>query len=170
MEEALKLRNLLKRNGFEVAAVCTSGVQALSHADALSTGIMISGYRLEDMPYFEVKQDMPTGFSMLLLASEKRLADGVEPDVMTLGMPFVISDFLDTVQMMCEACYARKEKRISKTLRTEKDNQLIDEAKKLLMVRNGLSEEEAHKYLQKCSMDSGVNVVETAGMVLTMYS
>ena len=36
------------------------------------------------------------------------------------------------------------------------------------MSRNHMSEEEAHRYIQKCSMDSGTNMVETAQMVLTM--
>ncbi|MCI9142247.1 MAG: ANTAR domain-containing protein, partial [Lachnospiraceae bacterium] len=31
-----------------------------------------------------------------------------------------------------------------------------------------LTEEEAHRYLQKCSMDSGTNLAETALMVLSM--
>mgnify|MGYP002644219349 CR=1 FL=1 len=30
------------------------------------------------------------------------------------------------------------------------------------------TEEEAHKYLQKCSMDNGTNMVETAQMILTL--
>mgnify|MGYP000556223929 CR=1 FL=1 len=38
------------------------------------------------------------------------------------------------------------------------------------MERNYLTEEEAHKYLQKCSMDSGTNLVETAQMVLTLLT
>ena len=42
------------------------------------------------------------------------------------------------------------------------------QAKELLMDRNHLSEEEAHRYIQKCSMDSGTNMVETAQMVLSM--
>ena len=33
---------------------------------------------------------------------------------------------------------------------------------------NGMTEEEAHRYIQKCSMDSGTNLVETAEMVLSM--
>ena len=41
-----------------------------------------------------------------------------------------------------------------------------DSAKALLMERNHLSEEEAHKYIQKLSMDSGNNLVETAEMIL----
>ena len=37
------------------------------------------------------------------------------------------------------------------------------------MVEQGrMTEEEAHRYIQKCSMDSGTNMVETAEMVLSM--
>lgn len=44
----------------------------------------------------------------------------------------------------------------------------ILEAKQLLMERNHMTEEEAHRYLQKTSMDSGTNLVETAQMLLTL--
>ncbi len=47
---------------------------------------------------------------------------------------------------------------------------LIKEAKELLMFRNNMTEEEAYRYIQKCSMDSGTNMVETAQMVLTMFT
>ena len=33
-----------------------------------------------------------------------------------------------------------------------------------------LTEEEAHRYIQKCSMDSGTNMVETAQMVLSIMN
>lgn len=36
------------------------------------------------------------------------------------------------------------------------------------MERNHLSEEEAHRYIQKSSMDSGTNMVETAQMILML--
>ena len=38
------------------------------------------------------------------------------------------------------------------------------------MERNYLTEEEAHKYLQKCSMDSGTNMVETAQMIMSLIN
>ena len=50
--------------------------------------------------------------------------------------------------------------------RSENEQKVIDDAKALLMERNNLSEEEAHKYIQKLSMDSGNNLVETAEMIL----
>ena len=46
----------------------------------------------------------------------------------------------------------------------------IRKAKELLMTRNNMSEEEAHRYLQKSSMDSGTNIVETAEMVLSIMA
>jgi response regulator NasT len=37
------------------------------------------------------------------------------------------------------------------------------------MERNSMTEEEAHRYLQKHSMDNGTNMVETAQMALAMF-
>ena len=53
-------------------------------------------------------------------------------------------------------------------VRSAQEEALLKEAKEILMARNHLTENEAHKYLQKCSMDSGTNLVETAAMVLAM--
>ncbi len=33
-----------------------------------------------------------------------------------------------------------------------------------------MTESEAHRYIQKCSMDSGTNLVETAQMILALMS
>lgn len=61
----------------------------------------------------------------------------------------------------------KKEKKKPKK-RTEKEENYIKNAKFVLMDRNHLSEEEAFRYIQKCSMDSGTNMVETAQMILTL--
>lgn len=45
---------------------------------------------------------------------------------------------------------------------------LITEAKALLMERNHMTEEEAHRYLQKTSMDNGTSLVETAEMIFML--
>ena len=52
--------------------------------------------------------------------------------------------------------------------RTEEEKEIINNAKALIMVRNGMTEEEAHKYIQKRSMDNGVDIVETAQMILSL--
>ena len=52
--------------------------------------------------------------------------------------------------------------------RSQREENYIRNAKFLLMERNHLSEEEAHRYIQKSSMDSGTNMVETAQMILML--
>ena len=52
--------------------------------------------------------------------------------------------------------------------RSGEEISLIHEAKYLLMDRNHMTEDEAYRYIQKCSMDSGTKMAETAQMVLTM--
>ncbi len=53
--------------------------------------------------------------------------------------------------------------------RSAEEAALIQAAKELLMSRNHMTEEEAYRYLQKCSMDSSTNLTETAQMVLAMF-
>lgn len=171
LDDAKNIKNILVRSGFCVAAVCTTGAQAISYADGLGTGIIISSYKLADVPFFEIRDCMPPGFELLVLASKQRLSECEGSGVVTLPMPFVISDFLDTVQMMVLAAERRKRqaRQIPKK-RSGADKMTIDAAKLLLMERNGLSEDEAHKFIQKCSMDSGTNLVESAQMVLSMFN
>ena len=45
---------------------------------------------------------------------------------------------------------------------------MIQTAKELLMERNRMTEDEAHHYIQKLSMDSATNLVETAEMIIEL--
>lgn len=167
LEDAKNLKNLLVRNGYDVAAVCTTGAQAVHCADGLVNGILLSAYKLPDMMYSELKEYLPPGFDMLLLASRNHLSECA--DVVTLPMPFAVRDLLNTMDMISQAVMRRKKKmRQQPVQRNNDERKIIDEAKAVLMERNNLTEEEAHRYIQKCSMDSGNNMVETAQMLLTM--
>ena len=45
---------------------------------------------------------------------------------------------------------------------------IIRQAKELLMETRKMTEEEAHRYLQKTSMENGTGLVETAGVLLSL--
>ena len=62
----------------------------------------------------------------------------------------------------------RRKQKAQPRKRSEEDRLLISKAKALLMERNHMTESEAHRYIQKCSMDSGTNMVETAQMVISL--
>lgn len=168
-EDARSIRNVLMKNGFQVHGICTTGSQALSKLDELNAGLVICCHRLSDMMYSELHACLPKGFEMLLLASRDVLHECAGNDIMCLPMPFKVFDLINTVDMMCQAIERRRRKAGQKPReRSGEEEALIAEAKALLMNRNHMSEDEAHRYLQKCSMDSGTNLVETAQMVLVM--
>jgi response regulator NasT len=169
LEDARSIRNLLVRSGWNVSAVCTSGAQALSAVDQLGAGILVCGYRYPDMMYDELYENLPRSFEMLLLASQRAIGEGICDGVISIAMPMRVHELLDSLEMLAGHLERRRRKqRQMPAQRSEKDRKLIAQAKALLMERNHMGEEEAHRYLQKTSMESGNNLVETAEMLLTL--
>ena len=76
---------------------------------------------------------------------------------------------INTVEMITTGLLRKKKKNKQRKERTEEEKKLLREAKELLMDRNHMTEEEAHRYLQKCSMDSGNSLMETAQMIFSLY-
>ncbi len=168
-EDARSIKNILMRNGFQVVAVCTSGAQVLNSIEDLNGGIIVSGYRFEDMLYRGICDCMPAGFEMLLVASSGRLGGVIVQDIRCLSMPLKVHELVETVNTMCRDQVQRKRRmRQRPAERSEEDSRIILKAKTLLMERNSMTEMQAHRYIQKCSMDNGTNLVETARMVISL--
>lgn len=168
-EDAKNIRNILVRNGYRVAAVCTSGAQVLQVSDNLGEGLVVCGYKFTDMLYNQLLEDLPESFEMLLIASRGILESCTDREVVCLELPLKIHDLVNTLEMMMGNILRRKKRAKQKPkIRSEEEMRLISDAKKLLMERNNMTEEDAHRYMQKCSMDSGTNMVETAHMVFAL--
>ena len=168
-EDAKSIKNILMKNGFPVIAVCTSGAQVLAQLDDLNSGIIVCGYRLTDMLYSELYDCMSPKFSMLMISSPNKWSSGTPEQVVCLPMPLKVHDLIGTLEMIVQAQTRRRKKlRQQPKKRDEKERAIINQAKALLMERNNMTEEEAHRYIQKCSMDSGTNMLETAQMVISL--
>lgn len=169
LEDAKNLRKLLIRNGYDVNMVCDSGAQIVSAVNELDGGIVICGYRFSDMHFSEINEYLPKGFQLLLLASPAKLEENDVSDLVSIAMPFKVQDLLNTLAMMMVQYRRWKKKQKHKPkVRSESEKRTIAMAKSLLMDRNQMTEEEAHRYIQKISMDSGNNMTETAEMILEL--
>ncbi|HKM20667.1 MAG TPA: ANTAR domain-containing protein [Lachnospiraceae bacterium] len=169
IEDAQNIRNFLVRNGITVTAVCTSGAQVLQYADDLDDGIVVCGYKFTDMLYSQLREYLPACFDMLLVASQHLLQSCRDNDIVCVSMPIKAYDLVNTISMMSQTISRRRKKQnLKPKARNVEDKQTIVDAKAVLMSRNNMTEDEAHRYIQKCSMDTGTNMVETAQMVLTL--
>lgn len=169
LEHGKHIKNILVKNGFQVGGVCVTGAQALQHADTLGEGIVVCGYRLPDMMYTQLHEYLPSGFEMLMVASPNVCGERDVKNIMSLSMPLKVYELVSTMEMMTYNIERKRKKRRQMPKdRGEEEKHLIRQAKELLMGRNNMTEEEAHRYMQKSSMDSGTGLSETAQMILSL--
>lgn len=171
LDDAKSIKNILMRSGFQVISVCTTGSQVLSTCGDWDNGILVSGYRFADMMYEELRECLPSTMEMLLVSSPNHWISPAPKGVVCLPMPLKVHDLVNTLQMMVQAQVRRRKRlKAQPRARSEEERILIERAKILLMERNSMTESEAHRYIQKCSMDSGTNMVETAQMVMSLIN
>jgi two-component system, response regulator PdtaR len=170
IEDARSIRSLLVKNGFSVTAVCSTGSQAIAKIDSLRNGIVVCGYRLTDMMYSELHENMPKESAMLLMAKADVLPDLQENDIVCLPMPTSVRNLVETVSMLertVEQAVRKRKKQLRS--RSQEETEILNKAKNLLMERNNMTEPEAHRYIQKSAMNTGTSLVETAYMVLDLF-
>ena len=125
--------------------------------------------RLQDMMYIQLREYLPPHFQMLVVASPGLWEEGKAENVVALKMPLKVHELVGTLEMMANSLICRRKKKSRPAGRSEEEKQIIQKAKQVLMARNNMTEEEAHRYMQKSSMDSATGLAETAQMILSIF-
>lgn len=168
LEDANKIGDILKRQGLNVDVICNTASEILREMNSRDYGIVICGSRFPDMETLELAYYMPDYFDMIVMASEAVL-EHFSSNVIKLVKPFAVTDLTNTVEMLSYQQSRRfKPKSKPPVKRTKAENEIITKAKLILMERNDMTEPEAFRYIQKCSMDSGTNMTESAEMIMML--
>ena len=168
-ENGKNIKNVLVRNGYQVVCVCTNGAQVIQEANGLQDGIVVCTYKLSDMIYQELVECLPPGFETIVISTKDQWVENGTPGIVGLAVPLKIHELLSTVEMVAYNLERkRRKRRQASRKRTQEEQELVDRAKAILMERNQMTEDEAHRYLQKTSMDNGTSFTETAQMILGM--
>ena len=169
-EESRGIKSLLVRNGGNVLAACTTGAQAISLFGDLDEALIVCGYKFTDMLYTELLDYLPDTFEMLVVAPRNHYAECDRSKVVCLGMPLKAQELVETTNILLDGLYRKRKKRKAQPKQwTQEERAVIESAKMRLEVQKKMTEEEAHRYLQKRSMDTGVNIFETAQMILEIF-
>lgn len=169
LEMAKKIRGILVRSGYSSIIACTNGAQILNQVRHMDYGIVILPMRLTDLHYREVLENLPPGFKTIVLARKSDWEAADNENVIALSMPMTVHDLTSTVNMVAYSVEKiRRRNRNKPRQRSEEEKKMINQAKSVLMDRNNMSENDAHRYLQKTSMENGCSMTETAQMILSM--
>ena len=159
LENGKRIKNILVQHGFHINAVCTAGAQVLQHADRSDRGVVVCA----------ATHYLPACFEMLVLAGPGSWEEPMEHTVY-LPMPLKVYELVNTLEMTVQSMAVARQRRKSRPgQRSQEENQAIRQAKELLMAQKQMTEGEAHRYIQKSSMDSGTGLGETAQMILSMF-
>lgn len=168
-EYAKKIAAVLRSSGLYVGAVCTTGAQVMDFTSKhYHGGIVVCSEKLRDMAAVNLPRMVGSAYDFLFLVSSQLASIYKSMEQTTLMLPVNRMDLISTVNMFLDlADYTSLT--IKKKLATENldEKQLIKNAKDLLMKRNNLTEPQAHRFIQKKSMDTGKKMVEAALIILS---
>lgn len=168
-EDAMRIEKIIQSYGiYHDTEICQTGSEVLRTANDRDSGVVICTKRLKDMSYSELSEYLPSTFSIIVLTSDSSL-ETFSDRMVKVMLPFKGSELASTVEMLTEGFVrCKKKKQSAPRVRSEEEKKVIEDAKLILMDRNGMSEPEAFRYIQKTSMDTGRTTVETAEMIILM--
>lgn len=169
-EDAVRIGQIVQGGGLMMdTEICQTGSEILRIANDRDFGVVICTKRLKDMSYSEIAEYLPSSFGIIILTSDSTI-ETFSDRMVKVQLPFKRSGILSTIEMLTESFTRRprRKKQNPPRVRTEEEKRIIDNAKLILMNRNGMSEPEAFRYIQKTSMDTGRTTVETAEMIFLM--
>lgn len=168
-EHAKKITAVLRSSGLYVSAICTTGAQVMDFTSKhYHGGIVVCSVKLRDMAAVNLPRMTGSAYDFLFLVSSQLASMCESLEQATLMLPINRIDLISTVNMILNlsdyTSLAIKKKLASENF---DEKQSIKNAKDLLMKRNNFTEPQAHRYIQKKSMDKGKKMAEAALIILS---
>jgi len=151
-----QLNRLLASSGHSVFRLCASEGELRRTLTECEDGIvLISGMQPDDLA-----ADFEDRFHFLLIGRPETLNACESPRVFKLAYPCPGSAVLGAVEMLSQLHYMRLPHRQGR------DRALVEDAKRMLMHRDGVDEPEAHRRMQQYAMRHGIKMTDYAQLLL----
>lgn len=167
-EAQRRIYRLLESDGWSPAACCASGAETIRTVRKLGSAIVVCGFKLRDMTASDLAADLRGTAVLLAVSSAVNLEFCEGENLYKLPTPISRSDFFATLDLLRQ--FEQKHLHHPPPKRQEAEQQLIRKAKELLMDVNRMTESEAHRFLQKRSMNAGTKLADMAQYIINSYS
>lgn len=160
-ETAQKIKRILDGTGYEVCSVCRSRSELLRYTAALDEVLIIMGYKLGEALADDIVLDLPAGHKLMSIVKMDNKDMVTNDDIFVLPLPVNRQSLLSAIEIFLGVIGKRK-----KTKRDPEEEKIIDKAKLYLMEKHKMTERQAHRFIQKRSMDTGAKFIDTARLIL----
>lgn len=158
-----KLKSMLDGTGYVVeAAVCYSGAELIRITQQYDEVLVIMGFKLPDMTVNEIFEELHKGCRLLSIIRSEHSDDIIYDEILVLPLPVTRARLLSSVNILLGHIPENKRE----VTRTAEETKIVERAKLLLMERFNMTEQQAHRFIQKRSMNTGSKFADTARAVL----
>ena len=177
-QKALRqLALFLTEHGYHVVGETADGYDLLRRVHPVYPDITIVDFNMKGINGHEIAETLvsakicPT--IAIINAAELQYFVNLsqEPLFLSLVKPVSKQGLLNGLQMLVKTAksISKLENEVSLLKSQQDSKELVNRAKKLLMQHKGYTEEEAHRYIQKYSMDKGLAKIKVAEALISMY-
>jgi hypothetical protein len=159
--------DMLEKNGITVRYRCRTGAETIRAIKKMGGGVVVCGYKFPDMTAEHLAEDLDQRAMFLVLGKSVELDLFDNEDMFRLLMPVRAGELVGAVNLLLQLDQKRSRKMIPK--RSQEEEEIIRQAKEVLMTVNHMTEAQAHRYLQRRSMETLTKMTDTARLILTAF-
>ncbi|MDY3929744.1 MAG: ANTAR domain-containing protein [Clostridia bacterium] len=159
---AEKIKKMLENSGYSVYTICHSVDEILRYNQEIDISLIIMGYKLTDGTVLDVHEELQDSVKLMSLLKPEQIENLDDDDIYILPLPTNKVMLCDAIERLI-GDYGKR-KKPHKRDGTEKE--IIENAKMILMKKNMMTEQQAHRFIQKRSMDTGSKMVDTAKFIV----
>ena len=170
-ETADKIKMMLDGSGYDVYTVCHSKAELLRTVSDMDEVIIIMGYKLPDGTVDDVYDDLMEGQKLMSIVKAERQSSIYNQDIFVVTLPLnrqLLINSVETFVGIIEIDLDTEPKQNTSVKMSPEEEKIIRDAKAYLMETHRMSEEQAHRFIQKRSMDTGAKFIDTARMILNI--
>lgn len=157
-----QLSRLLSSSGYPVFRLCTDSGDLRRALNESDDSILILAGQISGCSADELFWDYGKQVHILLIARPPVLETCEESGIFRLALPTSQQAVIGAVEMLTQLHRMRLPKR------TAGDRDLVGQAKKVLMSREGMTEPQAHRAMQQYAMNHGLRMEDYAREILKM--
>ncbi len=163
-ETANKIKMMLDGSGYEVCSVSHSKAELLRFLSDMDEVLVIMGYKLPDGVADDVFEDLRDGQKLMSIVKADRQGEIYNQDIFVVTLPVTRQGLINSIETFIGIIERHKHR----AKRTPEEEKIIANAKAYLMENHMMTEEMAHRFIQKRSMDTGARFIDTARQILNI--
>ena len=155
-----QLSALLSSSGYPVYRLCGGAGELRRTLNDCDDGLLILAGQMPDCSADELFWDYGNQVQILLIARPPVLEACEEAGVFRLALPCSQQAVLGAVEMLSQLHRMRLPKR------SADEKRMVEDAKRILMERECITEPQAHRMLQQTAMSRGLRMVDCAAQII----